>query len=55
VYTCDSGYVSDGNGNCIVQASCSVLECTVDADCGDPSCGPCSGSLCLGALESGGL
>jgi hypothetical protein len=55
VYTCDSGYVSDGNGNCIVQATCGVLECTVDADCGDPSCGPCSGSLCLGALESGGL
>jgi hypothetical protein len=53
-YVCDSGYVSDGNGNCVVATTCSALECGSDADCGDSSCGPCEMSLCFGALQSGG-
>jgi hypothetical protein len=53
-FTCNTGYVPDGNGNCVMSTTtCSVTSCTVDADCGDPACGPCfDGTLCLGA---GGL
>jgi hypothetical protein len=54
-YTCGSGYVDDGMGDCAVPTSCAVLECGSDADCGDPSCGPCESGLCLGALQGGGL
>ena len=49
-FTCNSGYMPDGNGNCVqTTTTCSVTTCTVDADCGDVSCGPCLGSICFGA------
>lgn len=35
-------------------ATCSVLTCTVDADCGAAACGPCVANVCLGIATSGG-
>ena len=32
--------------------SCTVLSCTVDADCGASACGPCVANVCLGYLGS---
>jgi hypothetical protein len=31
-------------------ATCSVLACNVDADCGASACGPCLANICLGAF-----
>jgi hypothetical protein len=53
-YTCGSGYVDDGMGDCVLPTTCPVLECGSDADCGDAACGPCESGICLGAFESGG-
>jgi len=58
-YTCNSGYESDGQGDCIAMGSGSGMACPVtfgctsDADCGPAECGPCDSSsgfpICLGA------
>ena len=34
------------------SATCSVLTCTVDADCGAAACGPCVVGVCLGFFGS---
>jgi len=35
-------------------ASCSVLSCTQDSDCGASACGPCFLNVCTGIVSSGG-
>jgi hypothetical protein len=54
-YTCDTGYMDDGMGNCVSMGSgtCTVETCGSDADCGAAACGPCLGSICLGVLTGG--
>lgn len=32
--------------------TCSVLSCTIDADCGAAACGPCVANVCLGFFSS---
>ncbi|HUI49096.1 MAG TPA: hypothetical protein VL119_10390 [Acidimicrobiia bacterium] len=47
-YTCDAGYMDDGQGDCVAAGTCTVTTCGSDADCGDASCGPCLDNICLG-------
>jgi hypothetical protein len=34
--------------------TCSVVTCTVDADCGATACGPCIANFCVGLITSAG-